>query len=85
MVKCLLMEHNIKIKIYAPKQIKKFFTGNGNASKVLMVEKYLSIHKEQDNPIRNLLKKIGESKRYDSPINDLVDASAVLELLKSNL
>jgi len=82
MLKFLLIENNIQIYVFPPKQIKKFFTGNGNASKVLMIERFLS--KNKNSSINYLIEEL-KIQRYNSPINDLVDAAAILELLKSNL
>lgn len=39
-----LKEHNIYV--YSPSSVKKFFTGNGNANKQLMVDVFLGIHPE---------------------------------------
>jgi hypothetical protein len=80
-VKCLLIQNNISIKIFPPKQIKKFATGKGNASKILMIEKYFELN--PNSILLELIKKIGDSKKYESPINDLVDSYWIYKLFIS--
>lgn len=79
MLKCLLIQNNIEILTFAPKEIKKSFTGKGNATKILMIEKYFELNK--NSPLKYLIEEFNLNK-YSSPINDIVDAYAILDMLK---
>ena len=77
-VKCLLVHNNIEIIRFAPTEIKKAFTSSGNASKVIMVEKYFKLNLE--SPLNHIINDLKINK-YSNPINDLVDAFAILQMI----
>ena len=80
LLKHKLFMAGIEIEVFAPTAVKKIFTGKGNASKVKMVDTYFK--KYPNSIIEKYIKEKGiESKRYESPVNDLVDARAVLEMI----
>jgi len=80
-VKSQLLQRGIYINVFQPGTVKKNFTGNGAASKVLMVEQF-----RKDYPNNVLLKWIQknelEQKIYENPINDMIDAFALYKCLE---
>lgn len=78
-VKCLLIQNNIKLNIFPPKQIKRFATENGSASKIKMVNKFFELEKE--SPLNEMKKR--RFNIYESPCNDVIDAYWVYKLLIS--
>jgi len=69
-----------KIWIIPPKSIKKLYTGNGNASKCMMVTRFM----EDDSSLRNKIIELGfvHEGEYPvpKPIDDIVDAVALSRL-----
>jgi len=69
-----------KIWVIPPKSIKKLYTGNGNASKCMMVTRFM----EDDSSLRNKIIELGfvHEGEYPvpKPIDDIVDAVALSRL-----
>lgn len=82
-VKHALAAVGVKIFVYAPSEIKKFGSGKGNATKVLMVEAFLERTGPEGDPVRELIDLVGAEKKYASPVNDLVDAYWLMKLHES--
>lgn len=61
------------INFFAPAEIKKFFTGKGNAAKVQMIDEGLKCPK---------LNELNTVLQYAKPIDDLVDSYAIMRLLE---
>lgn len=61
----------LEVKRYSPKLVKKYFTGNGNANKDLMVATYNS---KYNVDIQKILCKTNS----DSPVSDIVDSHCML-------
>jgi len=81
MVKFIAASMGAKIKTYAPTEIKKFATGRGDASKVLMVDAFFE--RNGKGIVYDFTQSLGWDKRYKSPIADLVDAWWLLQLHSS--
>jgi hypothetical protein len=70
-----LWDEYIDIEIVAPKQIKKFASGSGNASKERMYEAFI-----KENGDLNLMATLTpRSTNVISPVNDIVDAYYILK------
>lgn len=73
LLKWKLWKANKKVEIVAPTVIKKFATGKGNASKIVLEE---SFQKEVDIDLRKLLK---QTKSQMNPSSDIIDAYYMLK------
>lgn len=73
LLKHKLWKANLPFDLYAPGEIKKFYSGKGNANKDLMYEKF----KEFEG--------INLGDKSDSPVSDIVDSYAIARLLFSKL
>ena len=69
-LKLLLWQNNIELRIIQPSEIKKFATGKGNSNKTAMFEAYSKL----DHPLDRLIDDPVTSTKIPSPVNDLVDA-----------
>jgi len=69
----LLLNGYDNIYTPAPKEVKKFFTGRGNADKHECIETFETKHHV------TMRKLLGITKKDPKPIDDLVDASAIAE------
>lgn len=69
-----------KIWVIPPKSIKKLYTGNGNASKCMMVTRFM----EDDSSLRNKIIELEFVREGEypvpKPIDDIVDAVALSRL-----
>lgn len=74
LLKYKIFKNNIKYNGYSPKEVKKFATGNGNANKDMMINKFNEKFNINAYEYFNC-KKI-------NPISDFVDAFWVLEFNK---
>jgi len=72
------------ILVYPPKTIKKFFTGNGNAKKEMMVETFKNSDNEllTSDPFHKYILDTNYGEKIPKPVDDLVDAFAILCYLK---
>jgi Holliday junction resolvasome RuvABC endonuclease subunit len=73
------------IQVYAPKTVKKSFTGNGNANKPMMVEAFKSREDLVDDAFKKYIDSHSFGDNIPKPIDDLVDAFAILEFLKETI
>ena len=73
-----LWKNQTNIKQYAPSEIKKFFSGKGNANKEYMFNTLLT------NESIDLIDMLG-IKTYESPVSDIVDSYAILKLLMRDI
>lgn len=73
-LKYKLFQAGLSPKLYAPKSIKKFATGNGNASKDMMHD---SFTKEIGIDLMDVFKM----KRLDSPAHDIIDSYYLTKFL----
>lgn len=93
LLKSMLYQSNIAIRIYEPSSIKMFFTGKGNATKYDMFDTYMSLN----NPLglsnklvgmgieaNEHFKKIGKKKNFN-PTEDIIDSYAICYLLYTEL
>lgn len=68
------------INVISPKTLKKFYTGNGNASKCDMLRSYLE---KNENPFKTKLVDLGLQKdgefNIPKPVDDLIDSIALCE------
>lgn len=67
-LKYKLLKNAYGYSLYAPKSIKKFAVGNGNATKEMMVDKFI-----EETKI-DLMGILGTKNKKSSPLTDLVDA-----------
>lgn len=76
---------DLELVIIPPSKIKKFFTGKGNANKVLMAEAFQEL--KIDHPLFKYTKKntIVKGKEIVKPIDDLIDAYAIQKFLEGNI
>ena len=69
-----------KTWVWPPKSIKKMYTGNGNASKCMMVTRFM----EDASPLRDKIAELGfvqeDEYTIPKPIDDIVDAVALSRL-----
>lgn len=75
---CLKIQMNrlgIEYYVPAPKELKKFYTGNGNASKEVMVTKFI----EEEGVFLHEL--MDTSAMWSKPIEDIVDSYAACKWL----
>jgi Holliday junction resolvasome RuvABC endonuclease subunit len=88
-LKILLYKKNIRQRYYEPTTNKMAFTSKGTASKTQMVETYIHDHKnplDLPDKILDILETLKEnSKKSLSPLEDIVDAFALAELLRLEL
>ena len=70
--------------MFAPKTIKKYFTNNGNANKPMMVQTFCERESDELNNdvLHEYVKCAAYSDNIPKPIDDLVDAYAIMEYLK---
>jgi Holliday junction resolvasome RuvABC endonuclease subunit len=73
LLKQTLWKHGIVFETPAPTQVKKAFTGKGNAKKEQMIEKFIEITGKD-------LSILLASSRYMKPIDDICDAYALLTM-----
>lgn len=71
-LKYKIWKENIDMFIAPPKTVKKHFTGNGNANKIIMFDTFLEKNKDYD------LRKIFTQNADKNPISDIVDSYAML-------
>lgn len=79
LLKHKLWKNNIRYEIYAPKAIKKFATGSGNANKNLMYDYFLN---ETRLDLRSELQY--NAKDVGSPIADIVDSFYICKYFFNN-
>ena len=75
------------IRILAPKSVKKDFTGNGNAGKPMMVKSFAS-RKDvllKNDAVHNYCSSVDFGEKVPKPIDDLVDAFAILKFTEQRL
>jgi hypothetical protein len=78
----LILEWGHCISVVSPKTVKKMYTGNGNASKVDMVKKYLELGSGNFyEKLKSLNLKLEENSTIPKPIDDLVDSVALGEIV----
>lgn len=69
-----------RIWVLPPKTVKKIYTGNGNASKCMMVDSFM----KEEHPLKDKIDHLGFVKEGDytipKPIDDLVDAFALSKI-----
>lgn len=70
-LKAELVKHGYPISIYSPPDIKKWFSGKGNADKLKMVSTFNERYQVE-------FQKIFELQEIDSPITDMVDSFACI-------
>ena len=72
------------VLVYPPKTIKKFFTGNGNANKEKMLEAFQSSTNDllESDPFHKYILDKNYGTKIPKPVDDLVDAFAILCYLK---
>jgi len=70
--------------VFAPKTIKKAFTSNGNAGKPMMVQTFCERESDEllNDPFHEYVKCAAYGDNIPKPIDDLVDAFAIMEYLK---
>lgn len=73
-----------KIQVISPKRVKKEFSGNGNASKSMMLQSFIDNDIDIDILIEDPLKRYIINNNIDTikPIDDLVDSFAILNSIK---
>lgn len=76
-VKKLMYDNNTKFKIYEPNTIKMFSTNDGNAGKVTMHDKFVSL--------KDHLLILDHLEEYKNPKEDLIDAYFIMRLLQAEL
>ena len=83
----LMMECENGIQVVAPKTVKKFFTGNGNAGKPMMVESFSNRTDKilKNDPVHNYITSQSFGNDIPKPIDDLVDAFAILKYTEDKL
>lgn len=69
LLKHKMWAEGIKFSVPAPGELKKFYTGKGNANKDLMYEKFREFE------------KIDLGEKSDSPVSDLVDAFVICKFV----
>ena len=88
-------EYDEEFVLIPPTSIKKFTTDKGNCGKDVMVDKICSDNAELKKLFEVMVQKMSLQKRktkkkskknqlYESPINDLVDAYALLLMIQTN-
>ena len=75
------------IRVFSPKQVKKIFSGNGNAGKPMMVESFSSYKDDllKNDAVHNYVSSQSFGDKIPKPIDDLVDAFAILKYLEQRL
>lgn len=81
----IVSELTYDIEVYSPKAVKKYFNGNGNASKGMMVDTLGNL--DIDDPLVSYIKNMIGGSDYNpdkvpKPIDDLTDAYAILQYSK---
>jgi hypothetical protein len=79
-LKYKIYQESIPLTIIAPKEIKKFASGKGNADKDLM---YQSFVEETSIPLKFIITP--DKKDISSPVSDIVDAYYICKLLYSKI
>lgn len=74
-LKLLLWQNNIELRIIQPSEIKKFATGKGNSNKTAMFEAYSKLN----HPLDRLIDDAVTSAKIPSPVNDIIDAYFCLQ------
>ena len=72
------------ILVFPPKTIKKAFTGNGNANKPMMVQTFCERESDElrNEMFHNFVKGSCFGDNVPKPVDDLVDAFAIMEYMK---
>ena len=80
----ILRVSNNDLLVLAPKTIKKSFTGNGNSGKPLMVQSFADSKSVElrNDLFHEYVKRADYGDNMPKPIDDLVDAFAIMEYLK---
>lgn len=78
LLKYKMFINSIPFNAPSPTQVKKAFTGMGNAKKNLMCDKFFEINGFRPSAIYG-------GKQYGSPENDLVDAFAIMQFAGEKL
>ena len=75
------------IRVLAPKSVKKDFTGNGNAGKPMMVKSFASRKDTllKNDAVHNYCSSVDFGEKVPKPIDDLVDAFAILKFTEQRL
>ena len=70
-LKYKLAKEGIKFVTFAPTEVKKYFTGKGNADKEKMVDKFKELYSVSINELIGV-------KKDKSPVSDIVDSFAMI-------
>ena len=76
------------IQVLAPKSVKKDFTGNGNAGKPMMLKSFIERKDSllKRDAVHNYCSSVGDfGDKIPKPLDDLVDAFAILKYLEQRL
>ena len=75
------------IRVVSPKAVKKFFTDNGNAGKPMMVEAFSKRDDAilKNDAVHNYVSSQSFGDSIPKPLDDLVDAFAILKYLEQRL
>lgn len=75
------------IQVISPKAVKKHFTDNGNAGKPMMVESFSKRKDDilKNDAVHNYVSSQSFGDKIPKPIDDLVDAFAILKFLEDKL
>jgi|TARA_B110000211_G_scaffold60014_1_gene67573 Holliday junction resolvasome RuvABC endonuclease subunit len=76
LLKYKIWQADMKMSLIAPKAIKKFATGNGNANKELMYESFL---KETSRNLQEEL--VVKSEKIGNPTSDIVDSYYICKMM----
>jgi len=83
----LMMVCQNGIQVVAPKSVKKYFTGNGNAGKPMMVNSFRDRTDSLliNDAVHNYISSVDFGDNVSKPIDDLVDAFAILKYTEDRL
>ena len=83
----IMMECHNGIQVVAPKSVKKHFTGNGNAGKPMMVNSFRDRTDTilKNDPVHNYISSLDFGDNVPKPIDDLVDAFAILKYTEDRM
>ena len=76
------------IRVLAPKSVKKDFTDNGNAGKPMMMNSFISRKDDllKNDAVHNYCCSVGDfGEKVPKPLDDMVDAFAILKYLEQQL
>lgn len=74
---------SFKIEVFSPSEVKKHFSGNGNAGKGLMIESFVKDKSMENDSLRIYTESLNleANSKIPKPLDDLIDSYAIVKLL----